>query len=97
MQCTDCCVMSDMEMMQCVVRCGGVMRCGIWCGVKYATMLNVGVVWNSCVMWDGARCGLWLCDVEHVVCSNVMCNVVQWWRDVEWCGVEWCDVKGGVM
>ena len=34
--------------------------------------------------------------VEHVVCSNVMWNVVQWWRDVEWCGVEWCDVKSGV-
>ena len=28
----------------------------------------------------------------HVVCSNAMWNVVQWWRDV-----EWCDVKGGVM
>ena len=34
--------------------------------------------------------------VEHVVYSNVMWNVVQWWRDVEWCGVEWCDVKDGV-
>jgi len=34
--------------------------------------------------------------VEHVVCSNVMWNVVQWWRDVEWCGVEWRNVKGGV-
>ena len=39
-----------------------------------------------------ARCG-----VEHVVCSDVMWNVVQWWCDVEWCGVEWCDVKGGVV
>ena len=31
----DCCVMSDMEMIQCVVRCGGVMRCGIvlWCEI----------------------------------------------------------------
>jgi len=46
----DCCVMSDVEnAMCCDVRCGGVMRCGIWCGVKYAMMLNVGVVWNSCV------------------------------------------------
>ena len=39
------------KMMQCVVsdvRSGGVMRCGIWCGVKYAVMLNVGVVWYSC-------------------------------------------------
>ena len=25
-----------------------VIRCGIWCGVKCAVMLNVGVVWNSC-------------------------------------------------
>ena len=31
------------------------------------------------------------CGVEHVVCSNVMWNVVQWW-----CDVEWCNVKGGV-
>ena len=36
-------------------------------------------------------------DVEHVVCSNVMWNVVQWWCDVEGCGVEWCDLKGGVL
>ena len=27
-------------------RCGGVMWCGIWCGVKYAVVLNV--VWPSC-------------------------------------------------
>ena len=42
------------------------MRCGIWCGVKCAVVLNVGVGWNSCgcVM---VRCGLWLCDVEYVV------------------------------
>ena len=26
----------------------GVMQCGIWCDVKYAVKLNVGVVWNSC-------------------------------------------------
>ena len=47
----DCCVMSDVEndAMCCDVRCGSVVRCGIWCGVKYATMLNVGVMWNSCV------------------------------------------------
>ena len=37
------------------------------------------------------------CSVEHVVRSNVMWNVVQWWCDVEWCGVELCDVKGSVM
>ena len=42
------------------------------------------------------------CGVVHVVCSNVMWNVMQWWCDVEWCDVEWCvvewcDVKGGVM
>ena len=36
-------------------------------------------------------------NVEHVVCSNAIWNVVQWWWDVEWCGVDWCDVKGGVM
>ena len=42
------------------------MRCGIWCGVKYAVMLNVGVVWNSC------GCGLWLCDVEHAVLRDVV-------------------------
>ena len=47
----------------CVVRCG-VMRCGIWCGVKYAMMLNVGVVWNSCV------CGM----VRDVDCGCVMWN-----------------------
>ena len=41
-------------------RCGGVMRCRICCGVKYAVMLNVGVVWNSlvgvewCEMWSVA-------------------------------------------
>ena len=37
----DCCVMSDVEyyaMTCCDVRRGGVMRCGIWCGVKYAMM-----------------------------------------------------------
>ena len=33
----DCCGMSDVEndAMCCNVRCGGVMRCGIWCGVEY--------------------------------------------------------------
>ena len=33
-----CCVMSDVEndAMCCDVKCGGVMRCGIWCGTKYA-------------------------------------------------------------
>ena len=41
-------------------RCGGVMWCGIWCGVKCAVMLNVGVVWNSCV-YGMVR------DVEHVL------------------------------
>ena len=55
----DCSVMSYVEndVMCCDVRCGGVIRygiwcgvmqCRIWCGVKYAVMLNVGVVWNSC-------------------------------------------------
>ena len=34
-------------------RGGGVMQCRIYCGVKYAVMLNVGVVWN------GLRCGMW--------------------------------------
>ena len=42
------------------------MRCGIWCGVKCAVVLNVGVVWNSCGC-GMVRCGLWLCDVEYVV------------------------------
>ena len=49
-----------------VIRCGGVMRCGICCGVKYAVTLNVGVVWKL-AMWNGVRCGLRLCDVEHVL------------------------------
>ena len=52
-----CAVMSDVEndAMCCQMwwydvksRYGGVMRCGIWCGVKCAVMLNLGVVWNSC-------------------------------------------------
>ena len=67
----DCSVMSYVEndVMCCDVRCGGVirygiwcgvMRCGLWCGVKYAVMLNVGVVWNSCGYGMAARvrCGL---------------------------------------
>ena len=64
-----CCVfvvMSDVETdtMCCEVRCGGVMQCGIWCGVKYA-MLIVGVVWNSCV------CRM----VRDVDCGCVMWNM----------------------
>ena len=46
------------------------MRCGIWCGVKCAVILNVGVVWNSCGC--GIGCGLWLCDVEHAVLRDVV-------------------------
>ena len=49
--------------MQCVVMSDvvvSVMRCGTWCGVKYAMMLNVGMVWNSCV-YGMVR------DVEHVL------------------------------
>ena len=76
-----CCQM--WKMMQCVVRCGGVMRCGIWCGLKYATTLNVGVVWNSCV------CGM----VRDVDCGCVMwnmrfarCGSVKWWWEAD-CGV----------
>ena len=42
--------------------------------------------------WDVATL-----NVEHVVCSHVMWNVMQRWWDVEWRGVDWCDVKGGVM
>ena len=42
-----------------------VVRCGIWCGVKCAVMLNVGVVWNSC------GCGM----VQDVDCG-CMWNVV---------------------
>ena len=39
----DCCVMSDMETDAkcCDIRCGGVLRCGICCGVKYTVMLGV--------------------------------------------------------
>ena len=43
----------------------GVMRCGIWCGVKRAVMC-MGVVWNSC------GCGMVLCDVEYVVLRDVV-------------------------
>ena len=57
-------------------RCGGVMRCGIWCGVKYAAMLNVGVaVWKSC------GCGM----VRDVDCGCVMWNMLcfeMWWCEM---------------
>ena len=52
------------------------------------------------IRWSEVRCVATLnvrCGVEHVVCSNVMWNVVQLWCDVEWCGVKWCEMKGGVM
>ena len=54
-----CVVMPDVRWCDIKSRCGDVMRCGIWCGVKYSVMLNVGVVWNSCgcgMVW----CKLWL-------------------------------------
>ena len=58
--------------------------------MKYAMMLNVGVVWKLC-MWDGVRCGgcvmwnmcfeLWWC--EMVVGGRLRCNVMS---DVEYGG-----------
>ena len=84
----DCSVMSYVEndVMCCDVRCGGVirygiwcgvMRCGIWCGVKYA-MLNVGVVWNSCGYGMAARvrCGL------SVWCGTACASVEMWWCEM---------------
>ena len=57
-------------------RHGGVMRCGT-CGVKYAVMLNVGVVWNSC------GCGM-VCDVEHVLQDMMWNGVAQADCSVMW-------------
>ena len=47
--------------------------------------------------WDVETWDVVTLKVEHVVCSNVMWNVMQRWCDVEWRGVDWCDMKGGVM
>ena len=85
----DCSVMSYVEndAMCCDVRCGGVIRYGIWCGV-----MRCGIWWceiccdvecgcgvaNSCGygMATRVRCGL--CDVErHVLQSR--CGGVKWW------------------
>jgi len=84
-----CAVMSDVEMMQYVdFRCGGEMRCGIWCGVKYA-MMNVGVVWNSCVygMVRDVDCGcvIWNMYLEMAVGGRLRCNVMS---DVEYGGLR---------
>ena len=57
------------------------MRCGIWCGVKCAVVLNVGVVWNSCGC-GMVRCGLWLCEI----CCALRCGGVKWWWEAD-CGV----------
>ena len=51
-------------------------------------------------MWNGVRCGLWLCDVnmlcfqmwwcEMVVGGRLQCNVMS---DVEYGGPRCCDIK----
>ena len=78
-----------------VMRCGiwcGVMRCGIWCGVKYAVMLNVGVVWNSCGYGMAARvrCGL------SVWCGTACASVEMWWCEMvvprRHCRVMWSQL-----
>ena len=51
------------------------MGCGIWCGVKYAVLLNdVGVVCNSC------ECGI----ARDVDCGCVLWNMCfeMWWREM---------------
>ena len=90
-------VMSDMEndavLSDVVVWCKTqdvvvLMQCGICCGVKYAVMLNVGVVWNSwwCGMvWD-VDCG---CDMEYVV----LWDVVVWNGGAEAdCSLTWTQM-----
>ena len=51
------------------------MRCGIWCGVKCAVMVNVGVVWSVGIA------EMWWCEI--VVGGRLRCNVMS---DVEYGG-----------
>ena len=87
------CVMSDVEMMQCVVMSDVVVKCNAeygWCGVKYAMMMNVGVVWNSCVygMVRDVDCGcvMWNMYLEMTVGGRLRRNVMS---DVEYGGPRW--------
>ena len=85
--------------------CGMVVGSRLWCNAMSDVEYG-GPRWDvTTLKLMSVRCG-----VEHVVCSNVMWNFVQWWCDVEWCDVagmvwcgmvwreRWCDVKSlGVM
>ena len=108
--------------LQCAVRCGGVMlnqsrccgvtRCGIWCGVRYAVVLNVvccGIVVDVewCKMWTVAvwRCGTcggvkWWCrgrlQCNVMVVRGEICDV-ECCAMVVWCGVVWNGVMCGMM
>ena len=89
-RCGKWCKMFWCHMWWCYVksRCGGVMRCRLCCGVKYAVMLNVGVEW--CEMWCG--CVMW--NMSALICGGVkwwcrgrpQCNVIS---DIEYGGPRW--------